>query len=190
MNKIKIGDKLQMHCYKHNGTLYRTCDEATVIDIGDTYLVCGNYKTKISEKETIESEHFHSYKTSEVAIMYFYKDKWFNVIGQFKKKGIYFYCNMASPYIIDDGLIKYIDYDLDLRGFPNGAFTILDRDEYRYNKKKYNYGEDIDKILKSELTTLINFKKTNTGPFDKVKLQKYYDKYISILNGENKFEKK
>ena len=49
MRKIKIGDKLQIHCYKHNGTLRRTCDEATVLDIKDDVLVCGNYKTKIYE---------------------------------------------------------------------------------------------------------------------------------------------
>ena len=47
------------------------------------------------------------------------KDRWFNIIGQLKDYGIYFYCNIATPYIIDEKVIKYIDYDLDLRVFPN-----------------------------------------------------------------------
>ena len=35
---IKIGDKLQIHCYKHDGSLHRTWDEAVVLDIFDDYM--------------------------------------------------------------------------------------------------------------------------------------------------------
>ena len=42
---IKIGDRLEIHCYKHNGKIHRTWDEATILEITDDYIVCGNYKT-------------------------------------------------------------------------------------------------------------------------------------------------
>lgn len=51
-----------------------------------------------------------------------------------KANGIFYYCNIASPYVIDEGILKYIDYDLDLRVFNDGAFKILDRNEYNYHK--------------------------------------------------------
>lgn len=181
MSKLKIGDKLQVHCYKHNGTLYRVCDEATVVDIQPDFLVCGNYKTRITEKDNIEKVNFYSYKTNEPAILFFFKDKWYNVIGQLKDNGVYYYCNIASPYIIDDGLIKYIDYDLDLRIYPSGAFSVLDRNEYKYHNKKLNYGDDIDKIVKYELTNLINLKNEKKGPFDEEALKKYNEKYAELL---------
>ena len=41
---------------------------------------------------------------------------------------------MASPFIIEENTIKYIDYDLDLRVFPDGSFKVLDRGEYKYHK--------------------------------------------------------
>ena len=78
------------------------------------------------------------------------------VTGQYKKNGIYYYCNMASPFIIEENTIKYIDYDLDLRVFPDGSFKVLDRGEYKYHKSIMSYPERIDKILKYELTNLIN----------------------------------
>ena len=186
MRNIKIGDKLQIHCYKHNGSLYRICDEAVVIDINDEYIVCGNYKTRISEKESIDSKYYHSYHTNEAAILYFYKDSWFNIIGQFKEKGTYYYCNIASPYIIDDGLIKYIDYDLDLRIYPDNSFKVLDRNEYRYHKKRMSYGKDIDMIIKKELSNLIELKKKNRGPFDKNILKKHYEKYLNLISNSKK----
>ena len=39
---IKVGERLEIHCYKHNGRLHRQWDEAVVLDIHDDYIVFGN----------------------------------------------------------------------------------------------------------------------------------------------------
>ena len=31
-----------------------------------------------------------------------------------------YYCNMASPYYLDEEALKYIDYDLDVKVFTDG----------------------------------------------------------------------
>jgi len=173
---IKVGDKLEIHCYKHNGKIHRTWDEAVVLEINDEYIVCGNCKTLVTESDGVK------HKTKEPAILFFYKKRWFNIIGQLKKYGLFFYCNIATPFLIDDKIIKYIDYDLDLRVFPDGAFKVLDRNEYNYHKKIMHYPEEIDMILKRELTSLIEMKKNNEGPFDKDLINKYYEKYEQLVN--------
>ena len=134
-------------------------------------MVFGNNKTKVIESDG------RSWKTKEPSILFFFKNNWYNVIGQLKKDGIYYYCNMASPFIIEDGAIKYIDYDLDLRVFPDGAFKILDRGEYKYHKNKMKYSKDIDDILKEELTNLINLVREKKIPFDKNTIRYYYNVY-------------
>lgn len=173
--KIQIGDKLEIHCYKHNGKIHRTWDEAVVLDITEEYIVCGNCKTLVTESDGIK------HKTKEPAILFFYKKRWFNVIGQLKKYGLFFYCNIATPFLIDEKIIKYIDYDLDLRVFPDGAFKVLDRNEYNYHKKIMHYPEEIDIILKRELTSLIEMKKNNEGPFNKEIINHYYEKYEQLI---------
>ena len=134
-------------------------------------MIFANYKSLVIEKDG------RTWRTKEPAIMYFSKKNWFNIIGQIKKSGIYYYCNIASPYIIEDDTIKYIDYDLDLRVFPDGSFKILDRGEYQYHKKKMNYSEQLDKILKSELTNLINKARNKEYPFNKNSINYYYNEY-------------
>ena len=166
-----VGDKLKIHCYKHNGKIHRIWEESVVLEETEDHLICGNFKTVVVENDG------RSHKTKEPAVLYFYKDCWYNIIGQFKKDGIYYYCNIASPYIIEDDTIKYIDYDLDLRVFPNGSFKILDRGEYNYHKKLMNYSKDLDKILKSELSNLIDFAKSKKGPFDKDEITDYCNDY-------------
>ena len=61
--------------------------------------------------------------------------------------------------------------------FPDGAFKILDRGEYKYHKNKMKYSKDIDDILKEELTNLINLVREKKIPFDKNTIRYYYNVY-------------
>jgi len=174
MDNVKKGDVLKIQCYKHNGQIYRNWDETLVIEVNDDYIVCANNRVKVTEIDG------RKWTTKEPAILFFYKNKWFNIISQFKKNGIYYYCNIASPYVIEDNTIKYIDYDLDLRVFPDGTFRVLDKAEYEYHKVKMHYSDEIDKIVNTELNNLINIYKEKQGPFDYNYLEKYYNMYISM----------
>lgn len=176
MKNICIGDNFQIQCYKHNGNIHRAWSEAVVLDIKKDYIVFGNKKTLVTEAEGV------TWKTKEPAIMYFFRNKWFNVISQLKKDGIYYYCNIATPYIIEEGTIKYIDYDLDLRIFPTGDYKILDKLEYKYHKKIMNYSDDLDKAIKNGLDELIKLYKSKSIIFNQEMNKKYYEEYEKIVN--------
>ena len=176
MDNIKIGDKLEIHCYKHNGKLHRQWDEAVVLDIKDDYIVFGNNRTIVVDSDG------KVWRTKEPAIMFFFKDRWFNIIGQIKDYGIYFYCNIATPFLIDDNVIKYIDYDLDLRVFPNGSFKILDRMECKYHKKQMHYSNRLDFILKYELGNLIDMVRLKEEPFNKDTIDYYHRLYDELIS--------
>ena len=176
MSNLKIGKKLQIQCYKHDGNVHRAWDEAVVLDIRKDYIVFGNNKTIVTEAEGTK------WKTKEPAIMYFFKDKWFNIISQLKKDGIYYYCNIATPFIIEDNTIKYIDYDLDLRIFPSKEYKILDRLEYKYHKKKMNYSDDLDEVIKGSLDDLIKLYENNYFAFDENINKNYYKEYCKYAS--------
>ena len=175
MKKLCIGDKLEIQCYKHNGKIHRAWDEAVVLDFKGNYIVFGNNKTQVTEAQG------NVWKTKEPAIMYFFKDKWFNVIAQLKKDGIYFYCNIASPFIIEEETIKYIDYDLDLRIFPSGDYKILDKGEYKYHKKLMNYSKELDIVVNSAMKELIKLYEENYIVFDKPSNYYYYNEYNKMV---------
>ncbi|MBQ9011249.1 MAG: DUF402 domain-containing protein [Bacilli bacterium] len=175
-NKLKIGDKLQIQCYKHDGTVHRCWDEAVVLDIKKNYIVFGNERTLVTESQG------NTWRTKEPAIMYYFKDKWYNIIVQLKKTGITSYCNIATPFIIEDGTIKYIDYDLDLRIFPNGSFKILDKQEYKYHRKKMNYSPDLHIVINSALSELITDYQNHAIYFDNEENLKYEQLYQNLKN--------
>lgn len=175
---MKIGDKLAIHCYKHNGKIDRISGEAIVLDITDEYMVCANDKVKLTENDG------RTHYTKEAAILFFYKNEWFNILAQLKNYGLFYYCNIASPYLIDEKIIKYIDYDLDLRIFPDGSFKVLDKNEYKYHKKTMKYSKDIDLIVKNSLDRLINMKESGKFPFNKELIMKYYNEYQKMKKGK------
>ena len=178
--EIKIGDTYEIHCYKHNSKIDRICDESIILDVTDDYIVCGN------NKPTLTESNGKTHKTKETAIIFFYKKRWFNILAQLKKYGLFYYCNIASPFIIDEKIIKYIDYDLDLRVFPDGSFRILDKNEYKYHSKIMHYPKEIDDIIKYELSNLIEMNKKHEFPFDKEIIDKYYEQFLKLRkNKEN-----
>ena len=63
MNELKIGDRFQIQCYKHNGKIHRFWDEAVLLDECDEFMVFGNKKTEVIESEGI------SWYTKEPAVM-------------------------------------------------------------------------------------------------------------------------
>ena len=176
MNNLKVGDTLVIHCYKHNGIIYEASKVAYVIEIKKDYIVLGDENVLITKKDG------RAWHTKGSSIMFFYKHRWFNIIAQLKEDGIFYYCNIASPFVIDEGTLKYIDYDLDLRVFSDGAFKILDRNEYNYHKKLMKYPKEINYIVKNELSSLIEMKKAGEFPFIKETIYHYYDKFKKMKN--------
>ena len=113
MENINKGNVLKIQCYKHNGQVYRNWDETLVLEVNNDYIVCANNKAKVTEIDG------RSWKTKEPAILFYYKKKWFNIIAQFKNNGIYYYCNIASPYLIDDNTSQFSRLPELLKMFSN-----------------------------------------------------------------------
>lgn len=178
MKTICIGDKFQTHCYKHNGKINCAWEEAIVLDIKKDYIVLGNDRTLVTEADG------RTWRTKEPAILYYFKNKWFNMIAQLKTEAISYYCNVATPYIIEQRTIKYIDYDLDLRVYPSGDYRILDKMEYKYNKEIMKYSDKLDKAVKNGLDELINLYKDKAFMFDDNLNLRYYEIYKKLKNSK------
>lgn len=177
-NKICIGDKYQIQCYKHDGTVHRAWEEAIVLDVQKDYIVFANKRILVTRSEGI------CWRTKEPAIMYYFKNKWYNVIAQMKKEGFSYYCNIATPYIIEEGTLKYIDYDLDLRIYPTGEYKVLDKLEYQYHKKLMNYSDDLDKVIRNGLDELINLYKSGSIIFNSERNYQYYREFEELKKRE------
>ncbi len=165
--------KIDIISYKHNGELHRVWRNALKIYEDKEKIIVLNNKVEVIDGDG------RKWKTREPAICYFYKNLWFNVICMLKNNtnNIYYYCNLSSPFVEDSEGIKYIDYDLDVKLYPNGDVIILDRDEYEFNVVDLNYPVEITEIIEKTLALILEKTKNKEEPFSNEGVLRWYEKY-------------
>ena len=159
MSIPREGETIQVHSYKHDGNIHRVWQETTVLKGTRNIVIGANERTLVTEADG------RTWLTREPSICYFHAEHWFNIICMLREDGVYYYVNMSSPFVYDHHSLKYIDYDLDVKVFPDMSYLILDEDEYADHKEKMNYPEVIDQILKRNLDKLLMWIKQRKGPF-------------------------
>ena len=90
----------------------------------------------------------------------FYLNRWYNYFlfqqpnGDFRN----YYINICMPPTIGEGVVDYVDLDIDIIVWPDGRFQELDLDEFEVNAYAYGYPAEVrENALKTldEVRTLL-----------------------------------
>lgn len=182
-----------VHAYKYNRWLYRTVEYPYVLYENDQVICLYLPQNKINlikAKEITDnntSKKFFFSRNAYPMVWFFFKNKWFNVIAILKEKNVHYYINLASPYFLEEGAIKYIDFDLDIKINGENQYKIVDKKEFEVNSKKWKYPKEIlDKITaaQDEIIALIEEKwfEKLLNPEEISYLKKYIDEIIEDKN--------
>lgn len=172
------GDYIVMQSYKHNGKLHRTWRDTMVLKTSEDALIGCNDHTLVTESDG------RRWITREPAIVYFHRHYWFNVIAMIRDGGVSYYCNLGTPFTIDAEALKYIDYDLDVKVFPDGEKCLLDVDEYEAHSRQWHYPQTTDHILKANVRVLVDWINHGKGPFSQAYIDLWYNRYLQLSHHE------
>lgn len=172
----KKGSKVYIQSFKHDGSLHRTWCKGYVIEADEKHVVAVTNRAWVIEADG------RKWLTREPAICFFYDDRWWNIISMIRHSGVYYYCNLASPSVYDEEAIKNIDYDLDVKLYPDGGYQILDEDEYDQHAKAMHYPEEVKEIVEWQLEELIKAMERGDDPFNQESIDHYYKLYRHMLN--------
>lgn len=176
MKLPKEGEFITIKSYKHDGSLHRTWRDTMILKTSDQSIIGCNDHTLVTESNG------RRWMTREAALLYYHKHFWFNIVAMIRKRGVTYYCNLASPYVVDAEGIKYIDYDLDIKVFPDGEKQLLDVDEYELHSRMYNYPEEIDPIMKYQIQELNRWIDEKKGPFSPEFIDIWYERYCQLTH--------
>lgn len=164
---------VKVQAYKHDGKLHRQWSPAYLVEETDEYWSLASKASLVTESDG------RKWMTKEKAVFTLFKKKWMNVIAMFKEgRGICYYVNIASPTILDDGFLKYIDYDLDVKLYPDGVERTLDENEYARHIQTYGYPEDLSKVVESSMAKVKKMIDAREFPFIDKEIQRLYDKFL------------
>ncbi|MDR0545939.1 MAG: DUF402 domain-containing protein [Mycoplasmataceae bacterium] len=159
--------KVVIHAYKFDGQLYRTYEFGYIIEENDEY-ICVSVKGAHVIYEM--KNRFYPSDIKENCIWYFFKKEWYNLLVGYKDNRLFYHFHVAGPYLIEEGAIKYIDFDLDYRvnNWKSHVLTELDIDEFVTHSLMYNYPPKLVDTIR------------NTGILIKKRYQeKYFDRFFN-----------
>lgn len=165
-----------VQAYKHDGQLHRQWSPAFLLEETDEYWALGSRASLVTENDG------RRWMTKEPAIFLLFKDKWMNVLAMQKENGICYYVNIATPTIKDQGYLKYIDYDLDVKLFPDDRIKELDEYEYHRHEESYGYSEELRKAIKKAMGEVEELVKKKAFPFVDEEIARFFE----IFERENR----
>lgn len=176
MSDSKRGNWYLVQAYKHNGELHRQWSHSFMLEETDDFYVLASIRAAVIESDG------RKWHTKEPAIFILSKNEWFNVIAMLKEDGVCYYVNIASPTIFDNNILKYIDYDLDVKLYGDGSTKLLDVNEYRKHAKEQNYPDSIRAILSSYVDKIYAKINNHDYPFNDEKIHYYFSLFKKLTS--------
>ncbi|WP_373440442.1 DUF402 domain-containing protein [Metamycoplasma equirhinis] len=158
---FEMGEITTIQAFKYDGSLYRQYEGAKIVANFDDFVVVLLIKSKVMEDNI-------NWVVSDPILFFFAKNKFYNAsITLNKRKDNYIYINLASPFFIEDGIIKYIDFDIDIKSYVDKDFNVIDWQDFKESIVKYNYSLKLIYKIYDELDFLQEQHKTKNGIFSK-----------------------
>lgn len=143
---------------KLNGRIHRSWKAELIEETSDFWVFLGEFENEITHP------NLGVIRRNTLSYEYYWKNKWFNIFRFHEPEGDLrnFYCNINQPPIFKDGVLDYVDLDLDVLVWKDFSFEILDLDEFENHKNLFGYSDElVIRCLESlnEIKTMIQQRK-------------------------------
>ena len=100
---------------------------------------------------------------------FYWLDRWYNIFRFSEPDGSFrnFYCNITMPPKFKNGVLDYVDLDIDLILWPDGRVDTLDEDDFESNSIRFGYPEDVRQNALNSLLELRQVIAAGEFPFTK-----------------------
>ncbi len=107
-------------------------------------------------------------KKGTISYEYYWLDRWYSIFrfhepgGEFRN----YYCNINMPPVFENGVLDFVDLDIDVLVWPDSRYLVLDEDEYEENAVKFGYPDNVKTAVSETLSNLIKIIKNKGLPGD------------------------
>ncbi|WP_427867166.1 DUF402 domain-containing protein [Mycoplasmopsis arginini] len=157
----QMGQLTTIQAFKYDGTLYRQYEGCKIVANLDDFVVVLLMKTKVQETSI-------NWVVSKPILFFFAKNRFYNASITLNENGQnHIYINLASPFFIEDEIIKYIDFDLDIKCYNDNEFNVIDWHDFKESITKLNYPLKLIYRIYNELDFLEEQSRLKRGVFSK-----------------------
>ena len=155
-------DIIKVNSRKYDQSIKRSWNCLLVERRDPLLMFVGEFETDVDHAE------LGFIRRGTVSYEYYWLDRWYNVFRFHEPDGSFrnFYCNVNMPPDFKQGVLDYVDLDIDVLVHADFSYVILDVSEFKVNAVKFDYPADV--VLKTELTLdeIIRSIEKREFPFD------------------------
>lgn len=147
---MTVPQTVKINSRKADGSVRRSWDAELLEMSGNELLFVGVFEYDVAHPE------LGRIRKGTVSYEYYWLDRWYNTFAFFEPEGGFrnYYCNICSPPTFEDGVLDYVDLEIDLVVWPGWQYAILDQDEYERNAELFSYSDLIRRNVAESLREL------------------------------------
>jgi protein associated with RNAse G/E len=167
------GAVIRIESYKHDGRLHRAWKKSVVLKKGEP-LIIANYNVEVVEADGRE------WVFPGLTVGSFHRSAWFHTLVVYGEEGNHrFYTHIASPYRYRDGVLSYIDYDLDLVAEADRMGLWVDQEEFDQNRIRYSYPDEVIQKVEEAVGRVGSLIRSREEPFTSEWVDRWYHRFQS-----------
>ena len=155
-------DKITVVSRKFDGSLGKTWTCDLIERRGELVIMLGVFDRQIIHP------HLGTVEKGTISYEYYWLDKYFNVFKFVERDGTFrnFYCNINLPPTFIEGILDYVDLELDLLVEKDGKVLVLDVEEYEETVKNSDGEKGLRERVDAALAELREMIAERRFPFD------------------------
>ena len=161
-NNNFINKNITINSLKYDGEIHRSWSAELHEENNSLLTFFGKF-----EKEVKHSK-LGVIRRNTLSYEYYWLDRWYNIFRFHEPEGNLrnFYCNINLPPIFENGVLNYIDLDIDILVWKDFDYQILDLDEFKENASKFSYPKTVKEKCIQTVKELEHLIKSRQFPFD------------------------
>lgn len=118
--------------------------------------------------EAVKHAGLGDIKRGTVSYEYYWLDRWYNIFRFHEPDGAFrnFYCNISMPATLADGILDYVDLEIDIIVWKGFEYEIHDLDDFEVNAARYSYPEHVISKAKATIDELCELIERREFPFN------------------------
>ena len=156
------GTAIEVRAYKYDGRLHRSWP-AELLRQDDSLIILD---AKFPEE--VVHDLLGTITSGTHSLEFYWLDRWYNIFRFAKPNGELrnYYCNVNVPPTFVEGVLSYVDLDLDILVEPDFSYRILDRDDFEQSVELYRYPEEVQTNALSAVNELVAMIEARQFPFN------------------------
>lgn len=162
MKQKMSGKIVTINSRKFDNKIHRSW-KAELIEQNDSLLVfVGEFEKEVTHP------NLGVIRRGTISYEFYWLDRWYNIFRFHEPDGALrnFYCNVNMLPTLENGVLDYVDLDIDILVWKDFKYEILDADEFAENYQKYSYSENLKQTVASSVKELINLIENRKYPFN------------------------